>query len=64
MMESTGRSCTTPMVQVPVIRQRSSLARAVSCSYRTEDGTGIAGIDYEEATGTLEFADQEAPQLV
>ena len=52
------------MVQVHVIRQRSSLARAVSCSYRTEDGTGIAGIDYEEATGTLEFADQEAPQLV
>ena len=35
-------------------------ARAVACSYRTEDGTAIAGIDYEEATGTLEFADQEA----
>ena len=39
---------------------RACAARAVSCSYRTEDGTGIAGIDYEEATGTLEFADQEA----
>ena len=36
------------------------LARLITCQYRTEDGTGISGIDYEEATGTLEFPDQEA----
>lgn len=37
-----------------------SLARLVTCTYRTEDGTAISGIDYEEVSGTLEFPDQEA----
>jgi len=42
-----------------MVHRHAGAKGAVSCSYRTEDGTGIAGIDYEEATGTLEFADQE-----
>jgi len=42
-----------------MVHRHAGAKGAISCAYRTEDGTGIAGIDYEEATGTLEFADQE-----
>ncbi|CAK9001842.1 unnamed protein product [Durusdinium trenchii] len=45
-------------ISIMVLRQAGAKG-LITCQYRTEDGTGISGIDYEEATGTLEFPDQE-----
>lgn len=44
--------------QVQVRRQGGSKGR-VSCKFRTEDGSAISGLDYEEVEGELVFEDGE-----
>mmetsp|Transcript_5711 Transcript_5711/g.21645 ORF Transcript_5711/g.21645 Transcript_5711/m.21645 type:complete len:857 (-) Transcript_5711:68-2638(-) len=45
-------------ISIPVMRKNGGTGK-VSCTYRTEDDTAIAGTDFEAVEGTLEFAHQE-----
>lgn len=50
--ESTG------MLAVTVVRNSGSRG-TVSVPYHTEDGSGKAGVDYEEKRGELEFTNEQ-----
>ena len=51
------------VINIVVLRQAGAKG-LVTCTYRTEDGTAISGIDYEEASGTLEFPDEKTEASV
>eukprot|EP00930_Biecheleria_cincta_P035150 TRINITY_DN24205_c0_g1_i5.p1 TRINITY_DN24205_c0_g1~~TRINITY_DN24205_c0_g1_i5.p1 ORF type:complete len:630 (-),score=143.98 TRINITY_DN24205_c0_g1_i5:225-2114(-) len=45
-------------VDITVIRKDGSAGK-IGCNFRTENGTAVAGIDYEEAFGILQFEEGE-----
>eukprot|EP00930_Biecheleria_cincta_P035153 TRINITY_DN24205_c0_g3_i1.p1 TRINITY_DN24205_c0_g3~~TRINITY_DN24205_c0_g3_i1.p1 ORF type:complete len:856 (-),score=177.60 TRINITY_DN24205_c0_g3_i1:134-2701(-) len=45
-------------VDITAIRKNGSAGK-IGCRWRTENGTAVAGVDYEEASGTLEFDEGE-----
>ena len=46
------------------VRLSATSGRAVSVSYRTVDGTAVAGLDYKSASGELRFEPGETTQTV
>jgi len=42
-----------------VVRRVGDPSRPLSVHYATADGHAVAGVDYEAASGTLEFAPDE-----
>eukprot|EP00930_Biecheleria_cincta_P035146 TRINITY_DN24205_c0_g1_i1.p1 TRINITY_DN24205_c0_g1~~TRINITY_DN24205_c0_g1_i1.p1 ORF type:complete len:338 (-),score=81.93 TRINITY_DN24205_c0_g1_i1:671-1684(-) len=50
-------------VDITVIRKDGSAGK-IGCNFRTENGTAVAGIDYEESSGTLEFEEGEMTKTI
>lgn len=50
--------------EATVVREGDDLSHTVSVFYTTEDGTAVAGSDYEGATGTVVFAPGETRKTV
>ncbi|KAK7571090.1 hypothetical protein V9T40_014694 [Parthenolecanium corni] len=50
--------------EVSVVREGDDLSHSVSVFYTTEDGTAVAGSDYEGATGTVVFGPGETRQTI
>lgn len=50
-------------IAIKVIRKNGS-ASCIGCSYSTENGTAIAGVDYEETSGKLTFAEGEMTKTI
>ncbi len=50
--------------EVTVARQGADLSQTVSVFYTTEDGTAVAGSDYEGASGTIVFAPGETSKTI
>lgn len=50
-------------IPIKVIRQNGS-SSSIGCSYATENGTAVAGIDYEETSGKLIFAEGEMAKTI
>lgn len=46
-----------------VVRKNGSTGK-IGCSYATEDGNAVAGIDYDTTSGTLEFQEGEMEKTV
>lgn len=51
------------VINIKVLRKNGSAGK-IGCDFATDDGTAIAGVDYEEASGTLEFLEGEMEKTV
>lgn len=47
-----------------LVQRHHGSSGTVGCKYRTENGTAIAGADYEEAKGTIKFAHSEMQKTI
>jgi len=50
-------------IAIEVMRKNGS-AESIGCSYATENGTAVAGVDYEETSGKLTFAEGEMAKTI
>jgi len=49
---------------VVVVERKNGCTGKVSCNYRIEDGSAIAGMDFEAQEGCLEFANQQMEKTI
>lgn len=47
-----------------LVQRHHGSSGTVGCKYRTDNGTAIAGADYEEAKGTIKFAHSEMQKTI
>lgn len=57
-----GNAGTTPMIFTVTIAPPAAVT--INADYRTADGTALAGVDYQSASGTITFAPGQATQTI